>query len=226
MSGVAGPHTSGGSAGAGPAIPVLVVEDDADTRALLVEIFTEDGYAVHAVADGAAALAVAERVAARLIVLDMRLPVMDGWHFARAYRALPGPHAPLLVLTGARDPVEWAEEIGGAVCFPKPFDVARLRAVARRLVGRGAAPTRTEGVEGTDGDVGEEAAHEVEPFLGDLAALLLERQELVTQISAAEREPKELTARLERNLSRSGALLSQIQALVPPEHAALATPRS
>src|SRR5688572_6465271 len=123
----------GGGAGAEAGAPVLVVEDDADTRALVADVLREEGYAVLEAADGAQALAWAREIAPRLIILDLRLPVLDGWGFARAYRALPGPHAPLLVLTGAADPVAWTAEVGGITCLAKPFQVERLRLLVRHL---------------------------------------------------------------------------------------------
>jgi CheY-like chemotaxis protein len=42
----------------------------------------------------------------------MRMPVMDGWAVARADRARPGPHAPIVVVTAARDAAARAAQVG------------------------------------------------------------------------------------------------------------------
>ena len=89
--------------GGGYAGAILVVEDDADLRFLIAESLTDEGYTVVTAPHGAAALDCVARARPSAILLDMRMPVMDGWAFARAYRARPGPHAPIIVCTAARD---------------------------------------------------------------------------------------------------------------------------
>jgi CheY-like chemotaxis protein len=54
------------------------------------------------------------------------MPVMDGWEFARRYRARPEPHAPIVVLTAARDAADRAAEIQADGHLGKPFDVDDL----------------------------------------------------------------------------------------------------
>jgi DNA-binding response OmpR family regulator len=113
---------------------VLVVEDDLDLVTLLEMILTDAGYAVRTAADGAQAL---ERVAEAmpgLILLDMRMPVMNGWEFARAFAERHGRAAPIVVVTAAENARLRAEEIGADGWLEKPFDLdAVLAAVARRL---------------------------------------------------------------------------------------------
>jgi two-component system chemotaxis response regulator CheY len=72
-----------------------------------------------------------------LIVLDMRMPVMNGWEFARRYRARPGPHAPIICVTAAPDAAAVAArgaQIGAVASLSKPFDLEELLAVVRRHV--------------------------------------------------------------------------------------------
>jgi CheY-like chemotaxis protein len=119
---------------------VLVVEDDVDLATLLHMILLDAGYAVRTAGDGAQALArVAERMPA-LILLDMRMPVMNGWEFARVFTDRYGPAAPIVVVTAAENARLRAEEIGANGWLEKPFDLdAVLAAVARHLGGgRGA----------------------------------------------------------------------------------------
>ena len=82
-----------------PDRPVLVVDDDAAIRRVIAAAVAEEGYAVAEAADGAAALALVRAAPPCLILLDLRMPGMNGWEFARRYRALPGPRAPLVCVT-------------------------------------------------------------------------------------------------------------------------------
>ena len=60
------------------------------------------------------------------------MPVMNGWDFARAYRELPGPHAPIVVLTAGRTERPDDCEVEAEAYLSKPFDVDELvEAVAR-----------------------------------------------------------------------------------------------
>ena len=113
---------------------VLVVEDDAALRGLLIQVFQAEGHDVHAVGDGRQALhAVAQR-SPDVIVLDRHLPVMDGEEFARIYRALPPPHAPLVLLTGHRHLAAAGARIGAAAAVAKPFDLDDLLATVGSVI--------------------------------------------------------------------------------------------
>jgi CheY-like chemotaxis protein len=70
-----------------------------------------------------------------LILLDMRMPDMDGGAFAEAYRQLPGRRAPLIVLTAARDAAERAAQLEADAFLPKPFDIEALLDLVGRLAG-------------------------------------------------------------------------------------------
>jgi len=108
---------------------VLVVEDDDSIRELVDLVLSSQGYEVLTASDGAAALQVLGTVQADLVLLDMRMPVMDGWEFARRYRARPAPHAPIVVVTAARDAAQRAAEIDANGYLGKPFDMAELLAM-------------------------------------------------------------------------------------------------
>jgi two-component system chemotaxis response regulator CheY len=105
---------------------VLVVDDDASIRALVDLVLSDHGYEVSVAVDGQAALALVGQTVPDVILLDMRMPVLDGWAFAQIYLAQPGPHAPIIVCTAARDAAATAEEIQAAAYLAKPFDVGDL----------------------------------------------------------------------------------------------------
>jgi CheY-like chemotaxis protein len=112
---------------------VLVVEDDAATRALLRDVLEAAGYAVQEAGDGAAALRAARAARPALVLLDLRLPGTDGWAFAAAYHWAPAPRAPIVVLTADADAEAHAAALGAAGHLLKPFDLDALLAVVDRL---------------------------------------------------------------------------------------------
>ena len=119
---------------------VLVVEDDASIRGVLQAALAAEGCEVLIAKDGASALDLAARRAPALILLDLRLPGMDGSEFARAYHQLPGRHAPTIVLSAAPDARELASELGVEAFVPKPFDLDDLMRLVERYLGRMPGP--------------------------------------------------------------------------------------
>ena len=127
---VLAPSTEGAARRTGR--PVLVVDDDDQIRSLVRATLEEEGFPVAEAGDGRAALEMAATVDPCLILLDMRMPVMDGWAFAAAYRERFAQRAPVVVMTAARDARAWADEVGADGVLPKPFDLDDLDAVVRR----------------------------------------------------------------------------------------------
>lgn len=105
--------------------PILVVDDDPAILSTVADILEFEGYSVEVAANGAEGLKVVERVRPRLVLLDMRMPVLDGWDFARTLRE-QGIILPILVMTAAQDARRWAQEIGAAGYVSKPFELLDL----------------------------------------------------------------------------------------------------
>jgi two-component system, OmpR family, response regulator MprA len=125
---------------------VLVVEDDEDIAQALQRSLRMEGYEVHTVADGRAALEHERTFAPDLVILDLGLPELDGLEVARSLR--DGDDVPILILT-ARDALESRVEgldAGADDYLVKPFErqelLARMRALLRRRPPRGSAPLR------------------------------------------------------------------------------------
>jgi len=93
---------------------VLVVDDES-IREMVDMALSSEGHQVLTAPHGRAALDVTAKSPPDVILLDMKMPVMDGWEFARVYRAAPGQHAPIVVVTAAADGH-----------LPKPFDLEDL----------------------------------------------------------------------------------------------------
>jgi CheY-like chemotaxis protein len=114
---------------------ILVVDDDPTMRDVLSELLVDDGYQVSTAVHGREALDRLAGGAVDLILLDMLMPVLDGWGFAQAYQQLPGPHAPIIV-TAATDAAGRARQIGAAAACGKPFDFDRLLGLITELTNR------------------------------------------------------------------------------------------
>ncbi|GGR35014.1 response regulator transcription factor [Streptomyces netropsis] len=116
---------------------VLVVDDDPDVRAAVVDGLSVEGYTVRSAADGLEALSAVAAAPPAAIVLDLAMPVLDGLAVCRRLRDL-GDRTPVLVLT-ARDAVSdrvAGLDAGADDYLVKPFALdellARLRALLRR----------------------------------------------------------------------------------------------
>jgi CheY-like chemotaxis protein len=80
---------------------VLIVDDFEDNRQMYAEFLTYSGYQVLEATDGAEAIAKAKELAPDLVVMDLSLPVMDGWEATRRLKGDPTTrHIPILALTG------------------------------------------------------------------------------------------------------------------------------
>jgi CheY-like chemotaxis protein len=119
-----------------PERPILVVEDDPDLLALEAEILSSAGYRVATAVDGLQALERAEADFPSLVLLDMRMPRMDGWRFAAAFRERFGDACPIVVVTAAEDARRRAEEVGAAGFLAKPFDLDDVLGEVERHVGK------------------------------------------------------------------------------------------
>jgi two-component system OmpR family response regulator len=120
---------------------ILVVEDESDLLNVLTQALREEGYAVDSAGDGQEALFKASAGHYDAIVLDLMLPVTDGWEVLRKLRK-EGHTVPILVLT-ARDAVHdrvSGLDLGADDYVRKPFELdellARVRALVRRAAGK------------------------------------------------------------------------------------------
>jgi DNA-binding response OmpR family regulator len=114
---------------------VLVVDDDESIRQIVTIFLRDEGYEVLAVAHGQAAMEVVDSFAPDLILLDLRMPIMDGWEFARWYRAQPPPHAPIVAFAAALNVVQDTAGLDAAGILPKPFDLEELLVAVSSVLG-------------------------------------------------------------------------------------------
>ena len=122
---------------------VFVVEDDARVRGVLVEALQSIGYRAVGFADGASALERLADTAPALILLDMRMPRMDGFEFLSRLRADPRwADLPVVIVSGLGEDLlrainaKAAEGLGVAGIFAKPFDIPTLLRYVGGIIAR------------------------------------------------------------------------------------------
>ena len=119
--------------------PIVIVDDDPSILETVADILDGEGYPVVMATNGREAMNLIERMHAitpdcpPLILLDMRMPVLDGWGVARELRER-GFLVPIVVMTAAQDAQRWCDEIGARGCLPKPFELEDLLSEVRRVL--------------------------------------------------------------------------------------------
>ena len=118
---------------------VLIVDDDPDVAAVLADLLELEGFVVRSALDGAAALSLLRNgLAPCAILLDLMMPVMDGWAFRAAQLADPVLAQIPVVVTSAggftREAIE--EQLGAVEYLPKPFSETDFLAAIGHVCGR------------------------------------------------------------------------------------------
>jgi CheY-like chemotaxis protein len=115
---------------------ILVVEDNDVTRAGVTVLLQRAGYDVATARDGQQALDYLRSKRPTLILLDMLLPVLDGWHFLTELQNWSKPlNTPIIITTGTCLSREWAREHGCAGFIRKPIELEALLAEIQRCLG-------------------------------------------------------------------------------------------
>ncbi len=102
---------------------ILVVDDFEDNRAMYAEYLSYSGYEVQQASDGLQAVELALQAMPDLIVMDLSLPVMDGWEATRRLKANPRTrHIPVIALTGhpLSGSAHGAQDAGADAFLAKP----------------------------------------------------------------------------------------------------------
>ncbi|HUQ16986.1 MAG TPA: response regulator [Candidatus Saccharimonadales bacterium] len=106
---------------------VLVVDDHEDIRNTLTMALDDEGYEVRAAANGLDALSVLDEWTPNVILLDLMMPVMDGWAFRKEQlRRHDGKAAPVVILSAAGELETHRATLSAAAFIPKPFEIDRV----------------------------------------------------------------------------------------------------
>jgi CheY-like chemotaxis protein len=111
---------------------ILLVDDDLAVLTTVGGLLEQEGYDVATAINGSEALELLLRHRPQLVILDMRMPIMNGWDFARALKAR-GIEVPTLVMSANGNAARWSAEIGAGGALAKPFEADELIRQTERL---------------------------------------------------------------------------------------------
>jgi CheY-like chemotaxis protein len=110
-----------------PSKEVLVVDDDPDICIILQDVLEAEGCRVMVAHNGQEALQVLEHKRPALILLDLMMPVMDGWEFSARLQQLPElQEIPVVVVSADADATRRKPAARVVAAVPKPFDIGQI----------------------------------------------------------------------------------------------------
>lgn len=118
---------------------VLIVDDQNGIRILLMEVFNSEGYTTMQAPNGKVALEIVRNETPDLVLLDMKIPGMDGLEILKHIKEI-NPEIKVIMMTayGELDMIKQATDLGALMHFTKPFDIDEMRlAVNNHLMGEG-----------------------------------------------------------------------------------------
>jgi two-component system, response regulator, stage 0 sporulation protein F len=120
---------------------VLIVDDQYGIRILLNEVLQKEGYETYQAANGLQALEIVQENVPDLILLDMKIPGMDGIEILKRVKALY-PDMKVIIMTayGELDMIQEAMDLGAITHFAKPFDIIDIREAVKKYL---ALPSQT-----------------------------------------------------------------------------------
>jgi len=106
---------------------VLVIEDEPYLCDLIADVLEAEGHQPSKAANGLDALSRVAESKPQLILLDLMMPVMDGWEFMTALRSNPDwQDIPIVIITAVYDIARTQQESGASAVITKPFDIDQL----------------------------------------------------------------------------------------------------
>jgi two-component system, response regulator, stage 0 sporulation protein F len=114
---------------------LLIVDDQFGIRILLNEVFQKEGYQTFQAANGIQALDIVTNHAPDLVLLDMKIPGMDGIEILKRMKKL-NPDIRVIIMTayGELDMIQEAKDLGALTHFAKPFDIDDMRKAVRQYL--------------------------------------------------------------------------------------------
>jgi two-component system response regulator (stage 0 sporulation protein F) len=114
---------------------ILIVDDQAGIRVLLMEVFSSEGYETFQASNGKAALDIVKNENPDLVLLDMKIPGMDGLEILKRIKEI-NEDVKVIMMTayGELDMINEATQNGALMHFTKPFDIDELRVAVNRKI--------------------------------------------------------------------------------------------
>jgi len=119
---------------------VLIVDDQNGIRVLLMEVFNNEGYETFQASNGKKALEVVRTHSPDLVLLDMKIPGMDGLDILKHIKNI-NPSIKVIMMTayGELDMIKEASDLGAIMHFTKPFDIDELRMAVNTQLASGSS---------------------------------------------------------------------------------------
>lgn len=122
---------------------VLIVDDQNGIRVLLTEVFGSEGYQTYQAANGKLALDIVRNDTPDLVLLDMKIPGMDGLEILKHIKKInSGVKVIMMTAYGELDMIKEATESGALMHFTKPFDIDELRTAVNAELRGGSSYSR------------------------------------------------------------------------------------
>jgi two-component system response regulator (stage 0 sporulation protein F) len=119
---------------------LLIVDDQAGIRMLLMEVFGAEGYETFQAANGKDALAIVRERMPDLVLLDMKIPGMDGLEILKKIKEINRDIKVIMMTAyGELDIIKQATDLGALMHFTKPFDIDELRVAVNLQLGGGSS---------------------------------------------------------------------------------------
>ncbi|ALC86565.1 MULTISPECIES: response regulator [unclassified Bacillus (in: firmicutes)] len=114
---------------------ILIVDDQLGIRMLLKEVFSQEGYEVSLAANGPEALDIASEESLDGVLLDMKIPGMDGIKILTLLKE-KYPNLPVMMMTayGELNLIQEAKDLGASLYFTKPFDIFEVRDAVNNIL--------------------------------------------------------------------------------------------
>lgn len=114
---------------------ILIVDDQFGIRILLNEVLHKAGYKTFQAANGIQALEILNNDSPDLVLLDMKIPGMDGIEILKRMKAV-NPDIRVIIMTayGELDMIQEAKDLGAMTHFAKPFDIDDIRNAVREYL--------------------------------------------------------------------------------------------
>jgi len=114
---------------------ILIVDDQFGIRLLLQEVFKKDGYKTYTAENGKQALEIAKKNKPSLVLLDFKLPGMDGIEILKRLKEMDSEIKVIMMTAyGELDMIQEAIDLGAITYYSKPFDIDEVRNAVKKYV--------------------------------------------------------------------------------------------
>ncbi|WP_240415465.1 response regulator [Paenibacillus periandrae] len=116
---------------------LLIVDDQNGIRILLTEVFSTEGYQTYQASNGKLALEIVRTASPDLVLLDMKIPGMDGLDILKHIKSIDASIKVIMMTAyGELDMIKEATDLGAIMHFTKPFDIDELRQAVNIHLGK------------------------------------------------------------------------------------------